>query len=78
MVSKRLRSPLPLILICCAVSIHAQTSVDSYPVGPKDVLSVSVYGHPELSGKFPVDATGDLSLPLVGSVRVAVLWVSRI
>ncbi|MGC2742374.1 MAG: polysaccharide biosynthesis/export family protein [Candidatus Angelobacter sp.] len=40
------------------------------PIGPGDLLEVTVFDTPELSGKVRVSNTGDVSLPLVGSVHV--------
>jgi polysaccharide export outer membrane protein len=37
-----------------------------YTVGPNDVLLITVYNRPELSGKFAVESDGTLSLPLIG------------
>jgi polysaccharide biosynthesis/export protein len=42
-----------------------------YRIGAKDVVGVSVWGHPELSGKFTIGDDGILSFPLVGQLTVA-------
>jgi polysaccharide export outer membrane protein len=42
-----------------------------YRIGVKDVVGVSVWGHPELSGKFTIGDDGILSFPLVGQLAVA-------
>jgi polysaccharide export outer membrane protein len=42
-----------------------------YRIGPFDKLEVSVFGVPELSGKFQVDAAARLSLPLAGTIDAA-------
>ena len=39
-----------------------------YTVGPSDVLLVTVYNQPQLSGKFTVEADGSLAFPLLGRV----------
>lgn len=39
-----------------------------YRIGPRDQLSVEVFGAPELKREGEVDAAGNLSLPLVGTV----------
>jgi polysaccharide biosynthesis/export protein len=41
-----------------------------YVVGPNDVLAITVYNQPQLSGKFAVEADGTLAFPLVGRVAV--------
>jgi len=42
-----------------------------YHIGPFDKLNITVFGVPELSGKFQVDAAARLSLPLAGTVDAA-------
>ena len=44
---------------------------DSYILGPGDVLGLTLYGAPELSGQLEVLNDGTIPLPLVGSVRVS-------
>lgn len=42
----------------------------AYLIGAEDVLQVTVYGEPSLSGQMPVDATGAIDVPLIGRVAV--------
>lgn len=42
-----------------------------YLIGPFDELSVSVFGLPELSQEVQADASGRLSLPLVGTIEAS-------
>jgi polysaccharide export outer membrane protein len=42
-----------------------------YILGPGDVVTVTVWGHPELSGKRVIGPDGEIQLPFVGSFRVA-------
>src|SRR5438105_252288 len=48
---------------------HAQQP--DYVIGPRDVLSVTVWDQPGLSGKFTVESDGAFTFPLVGRVRAA-------
>jgi len=41
------------------------------PIGAGDLVEMSVFDTPELSGKLRVSNAGDISLPLVGSLHVA-------
>jgi polysaccharide export outer membrane protein len=43
----------------------------SYRIGPDDLLDISVFDVPDLSRTVRVSASGDISLPLLGSVAVA-------
>ena len=44
---------------------------DGYGIGPQDVLEISVFGVPELSGKVVVSDSGSIQLPLLGETRAA-------
>jgi polysaccharide export outer membrane protein len=43
----------------------------NYVVGPEDVLTVTVFNEPALSGKFRVEHDGEFSYPFVGRVKAA-------
>ena len=49
-----------------------------YHIGPFDKLDVTVFGVPELSGKFQVDAAARLSLPLAGTIDAAGLTPAQL
>jgi protein involved in polysaccharide export with SLBB domain len=44
---------------------------DTYVLGSGDRLRIIVYGEPDLSGEFEIDANGAISLPLVGVVAAS-------
>lgn len=47
-------------------------AVQIYRIGPLDSLDISVFGEPDLSAKAAqVDAAGNISLPLIGTVAAA-------
>lgn len=53
-------------------TFDTQLDWSDFALGPNDIVHVGVYGHPELGAEGTrVDSDGDLSLPLVGAVRVA-------
>ena len=43
--------------------------VGVYRLGPGDQVGITLFGEKELSGAFPVNDNGNISLPLVGNVR---------
>jgi polysaccharide export outer membrane protein len=49
-----------------------------YTVGPNDVLVLTVYNQPQLSGKFTVEADGSVSVPLLGRVAAGGMSVRAI
>jgi polysaccharide export outer membrane protein len=54
-----------------AAAMLAQTSgaaVSDYVVGPEDVLTITSYDQPDLSGRFAVEADGTFTYPLIGRV----------
>jgi polysaccharide export outer membrane protein len=44
--------------------------VQAYRIGPQDVLTVTVFRVPTLSGDLEVDAGGNVTMPLLGAVSV--------
>jgi polysaccharide export outer membrane protein len=49
-----------------------------YVIGPQDVLSVTVFGQADLTGKFAVETDGTLSFPLVGRLKAAGLTLREL
>lgn len=50
--------------------------ITEYLLGPGDRLTVTVFGQPDMSGEFEVDGSGQLTLPLVGTVDAGGLTVA--
>ena len=46
-----------------------------YNIGPEDVLAVTVYDEPDLSGKYPVELDGTFTFPYIGRVTAAGLTI---
>jgi polysaccharide biosynthesis/export protein len=44
---------------------------DDYVIGPEDILEITVWKQPELSGRVPVRPDGKISRPLTGEVEAA-------
>jgi len=44
---------------------------NAYSLGPHDVIEISVFGVPELSGQLEVSDSGNIQLPLLGETRAA-------
>ncbi len=51
---------------------------NGYRVGAGDKLAIRVAGEPDLTGEFPVDASGAISLPYVQSITVAGMTTPQI
>ena len=64
---KRLSRLCALIcVLLCARAAHAQAT--AITIAPHDVAIVTVDGAPGLSGRYPIEADGSLTLPLIGRV----------
>jgi polysaccharide export outer membrane protein len=48
-----------------------QTVDSKYVIGPEDVLNISVWKEPDVSGSVPVRPDGKISLPLLNDVQAA-------
>ena len=55
------------LVVCPAAAEQAQTD---YQVGAQDILRITVFDEPELTGLFTIDADGSLTYPLLGRVSV--------
>ena len=49
-----------------------------YKIAPMDTLNVKVFRMPDLTGDYEVDLTGQISLPLIGSVAAADLTTAQL
>jgi len=49
-----------------------------YAIGPSDELSIDVFGVSELSQRVVVDASGQISMPLLGSLTVSGMTASEV
>jgi polysaccharide export outer membrane protein len=56
---------------------HTETNSPALVLGPGDEADVTVYGAPDLSGHTRVGADGNISMPLIGYIRVAGLSSSE-
>jgi polysaccharide biosynthesis/export protein len=69
---------LTLLLLTALQVAPAPPDPRLYIIGPNDVLLVTVYNQPQLSGKFAVEADGTLAFPLLGRVAAGGLSVRAI
>jgi protein involved in polysaccharide export with SLBB domain len=50
----------------------------AYMLGPTDRVRVKVYGEPDITGEYEVDANGNVSIPLAGQVRAGGLTTRQL
>jgi len=58
-----------LLPVLAAPVMAAAQSPKDYLVGPNDVLVITVFDQPQLSGKYLVQADGSVTFPLLGRLR---------
>jgi polysaccharide export outer membrane protein len=60
------------------VSVHAEApSAGEYLLGPGDIIHITVFNNPELTTDARVSETGSITFPLIGSVQVVGLSLSK-
>jgi protein involved in polysaccharide export with SLBB domain len=57
--------------------VRAQALGPEYTISPGDVLSILIFGEPDLSKDYPVGPAGTLDFPYVGVITVADLTLSQ-
>lgn len=55
-------------LVAGTVAYAQNAGLEDYRLGPGDRLKVTIFGHPQESGEFEVDGSGNLAYPLLGRV----------
>ena len=60
-----------LVTAALLVPRPAAAQQTEYVVGPQDVVTVNVWGQPDVSGKYNVEADGTFTFPLIGRVKAA-------
>jgi polysaccharide export outer membrane protein len=59
------------LLLALASSLPAHAQGTDYVIGAQDVLAITVYDQPDLTGRFKVEGDGSFSFPLIGRVKAA-------
>jgi len=74
-----IRRRLIIMLVACLMAASAVPArTKDYIVGEDDVIRIMVYGHQDLSVTERVSGEGNITFPLIGSVRVSGLTVDQI
>jgi polysaccharide export outer membrane protein len=60
-----------LVALLIGLAWAWQTPAQDYLIGPRDVLTVNVWGQADLSRDYPVDQEGFIQFPLIGRVKAA-------
>jgi polysaccharide export outer membrane protein len=60
---------ITLLVTIVAASVMGASQPTNYVIGPQDILTISCFDQEDLSGKYPVDADGTFTFPLIGRVK---------
>ena len=61
-----------------AFALPLKAAGDEYTIGPGDILSITVWGQPDLSADYRVDGDGFAPFPLIGRVKAAGLTTREV
>ncbi|MCW3797076.1 polysaccharide export protein [Sphingomonas sp. BN140010] len=71
--------PIPYDVALAAPDLPKPVALEqNYRIAPLDTLTVKVFKMPDLSGDYEVDLTGNLSMPLIGSIPAAELTTAEL
>lgn len=66
------------VVLLMAASAALAQNITEYRLGTGDKLRVTVFGQPDMSGEFAVDAAGQVTVPLVGAIDAVHLTVAEL
>jgi len=75
--SRRYRGHV-LGLLLVLLSVASVAAVDDYIVGANDVLTITVFEQPQLSGRYIVQADGTFTFPLLGRLKAGGLTMQAL
>lgn len=79
-----IRSFALTLMVIASISTLGAMAVDqpepptNYVVGPQDVLTITSFDQEDLTGKYPVDADGTFTFPLIGRVKAGGLTLREL
>jgi polysaccharide export outer membrane protein len=67
-----------LVGLLLALSVPAASRGQEYTIGPGDILTITVWGHPDLSSDYRVDTDGSAPFPLIGRIKASGLTAREV
>ena len=65
------------VAVVLAAGFTAFAQQPDYVIGPKDVLSITVWDQPDLTNKFTVETDGSFTFPLIGRIKAGGLTLRQ-
>ena len=60
------------------IEVDLRSAVQASALGPRDLIQIRVYQHPDLTADFEISPTGEIDFPLVGKITVEGLVPSQV
>jgi len=57
-----------VVLLAAVAGVSVSTAQEDYVLGPEDVISVTVWGHDDLTRELQISLDGTISFPLIGNI----------
>ena len=57
-----------VVLLAAVAGVSVSTAQEDYVLGPEDVISVTVWGHNDLTRELQISLDGTISFPLIGNI----------
>lgn len=62
---------LAVLVLCASAALAVASAQQAYRLAPGDEVSIKVFDNEDISGEFQLDASGNISFPLLGQVKAA-------
>src|SRR6187397_2559922 len=77
-IKKLATNVLLLVMLLATLSANQSGQPTNYVVGAQDILTITSFDQEDLSGKYPVDADGTFTFPLIGRVKAGGLTLREL
>src|SRR5438105_10729004 len=74
----RIQQILAVVLTLTVAPVTLRGQSNDYVLGAQDVLGITVWNQPDLTGKFTVEVDGTFTFPFVGRVKVGGLTLRQV
>lgn len=75
---RKVSAGLVIVAILLFPSVAAPEIAQAYIVGPNDVLTITVFDNPQLTGRYVVQTDGTFTFPLLGSIKAGGLTLQAL
>ena len=76
--SYRLRTTAAGLIFLGSTTLAYAKDPQAYRIGANDIVQITVYGQPALTGPFPVDVDGNIGYPVIGNIAIGGLTATEV